>query len=88
MAANTVSLVLKIVSDVAGAQKGLDDTNSTLGKVQGTMGKMVLPATAALAAVGGFALGTSQAASDVEQSMGAVESVFKDHAGVVKSWAD
>jgi len=87
MAAGTAVLVLKIVSDVSGAKAGLADTESTVGRIQGKLGALVGPSALALGAVTAFAVGTSSAASDVEQSMGAVESVFKDHAGVIKSWA-
>jgi hypothetical protein len=87
MAAGTAVLVLKIVSDVSGAKAGLAETDSTVGRVQGKLGGMVGPATVALGAVLAFGVGTADAASDVEQSMGAVESVFKGNADTVKAWS-
>ena len=82
------TLVLRIVSDVSGAQKGLQETEGTLGKVQGGLGRMVGPAAIALGAVTAFGLGTADAASDVEQSLGAVESVFKENSKVIEGWAE
>src|SRR5262245_32215266 len=85
--ASTAVLVLKIVSDVSGAKAGLAETETTVGRAQKSLGGMVVPATVALGAVTAFGLGAADAASNTEQAMGAVESVFKDNADTVKAWS-
>src|SRR5262245_26914665 len=81
------TLLIKILADVSDAQKGFKETASTVEKVEGTIGGLAIPAAAASGAVLLFAGKAAGAASDVEQSFGAVESVFKDNADQVKAWA-
>jgi hypothetical protein len=87
-AAAAATLILKIVSDVSGAQKGLKDTATTAQKAEASIGGLAVPAAAAGAAVIGLGVVASNAASDVEQAFGAVESVFKGHSEVVKQLAE
>src|SRR5262245_40014852 len=87
MAAGTAVLVLKIVSDVTGAQAGLAETSTGVGKVQAGLGRLTGPALLALGGITALGAGAASAASDVEQSMGAVETVFKDNADTVKAWS-
>lgn len=87
MGGREIALLLKIVADASGAQKGLSETEGALGKTQKTVGGLVGPATVALGAITLFGAGAADAASDTEQAFGAVDSVFKDNAGLVKRWA-
>jgi hypothetical protein len=54
------TLVIKVVSDVQDATKGLEGVGSTVDKVSGTIGSLALPA----AAVGTALLGMAKAASE------------------------
>jgi hypothetical protein len=81
------TLVLKIVSDATGAQKGLDDTASAAGRAQSKIGGLALPAAAAGGAILALAVDAADSASEVEQSFGAIESVYKDNAQAVKDLA-
>lgn len=76
--ANTATLVVKIVSDAADAQRGLQEAGGGFQKFAGT-------ATAALAAVGigAFVKSTVDAASALQQSMGGAEAVFGEFADTV-----
>jgi hypothetical protein len=88
MAGRSVDLLIKVVTDASKAASGLDQASGKVGKFQKGLGKMAVPAGLAIAAVGGFAVAAGKAASDVQQSMGAVDSVFGDSAGQVKKWSD
>lgn len=73
--------VLKIVGDVTSAQKGLDtlssDTEKASGKMSGAF-KLVAGAVSAVAIVE-FGKSVVSAASDQEQAVGALNSVFKEY---------
>lgn len=83
------TLKIDIIADAKGVNKGVNETNRGLGKL-GSVAKGAGLAVAAGVALGGIALvkfGASAvaAASQAEQSMGAVESVFgKASSAVVK----
>lgn len=82
--------ILKIVADIDDAKKQLgniEQTTSGMSKNIGRFGKVVAGAFATDAIIG-FANDTIQAASDVEQSTGAVESVFKSLSGEITSFGD
>jgi hypothetical protein len=80
------TIVLKILADVQKAVAGLKDVTGSVAGVEKAFGSMALPAGAALGAIAGGAAIASKAASDLEQSQGAVESVFKDSAGAVEEF--
>jgi hypothetical protein len=84
--ANVATLLIKLLGDNKGAKKALDDTASAADKVQQGFGKAALPAAGLLGSIALGAAATSQAASDLEQSGGAVEAVFKDNADAVKAF--
>ena len=86
--AASAALVIKIVTDAAAARRDLDKTAGSVGKVEQGLAGAAVPAAAALAAVGLFATGASKAASDVEQSFGALESVFGDQADAAKRMSE
>jgi phage-related protein len=88
MAGKSLTLLLKILADATNAQKGLGSLDKSVAGVQSTRAGLAIPTGIAFAAVGTFALGTAQAASEAEQSLGGVDAVFKDNADTVKTWAD
>lgn len=87
MAGRVPTIVLKVLADVAGAQKGLTQTAGAVGKVQGAAAGMALPATVAAGAILALGADAASSASDVEQAWGAVESVFGKQADAVKELA-
>jgi phage-related protein len=88
--AKSVDLVVKIITDTAQATKGLDQTEKTMGRV----GKAALGVAGAVAGamivdkVVAFGKSAMQAASDTQQAMGAVDSVFGKSADQIKAWSD
>lgn len=76
MAARTAALAIEITTRAKDAQKGFDQTTSRAERFKSGMSKLMLPA----AAVGGALLAMGKkagdAASDLQQATGAVESVF------------
>jgi hypothetical protein len=84
---NVAELLIRILADNKGAKKALAETAGAAAKVESAFGSMALPAGAALGAIALGAAKTSKAASDLEQSSGAVESVFKGNSDAVKAFA-
>jgi phage-related protein len=87
MATKTAILAVKIVSDAKDFTSKMDDSVSKMDKFQNMAKKLTVPATAVLAGLGSIALGMGKMASEAEQNFGAVDAVFKDHAGSVKEMA-
>jgi hypothetical protein len=88
--ASGATLVIKILTDTAQASKGMKDAEKSTGRMAKTMAG-VAGAVAGGLIVGKvveFAKASGQAASDVEQSMGAIEKVFGANADIVKGWAN
>jgi hypothetical protein len=81
-------LAIKIVTDYAQGQKGLDAASSKVGRFQQGLGKLTAPAAGAALAIAAFGKSAVDAASRTEQAIGAVESVFGRNAAQVKRWAD
>ena len=88
MAGKTAILAVKIISDTTGARKGLEETGGLVGKLGGIGTAAVAGLTAASVAVAAIAVSGIQAAADLEQSVGAIDTVFKDGAGQMHAWAD
>jgi hypothetical protein len=87
MAGNSATLLIKIITDASGSKKGLTEAATGFEKFQSGAKSALKPALAvggALLALGVTAVG---AASDTEQAMGSLDSVFGDSAKAVKSWA-
>lgn len=86
------TLRIDILADASGVGRGVADADSKLGRLGGAAKGAGLAIGAGLAvgalAVGAFAVSSVKAASDVEQSFGAVESVFGKAAGQVKAYAE
>jgi hypothetical protein len=81
------TLAINIISDASGAQRGFNDTTSALDKFKSGLDRA---SVASAAALGGMALlGKSafDAASDFQQSSGAIETVFGKYAAAEKSVA-
>lgn len=81
-------LSVRIVSDVENAIKGME----RVGNKTSLMDKAVMAGSAALAAgsAAAIAYGASavQAAGDLQQSQGAIETIFKDSAGAMLGFSD
>lgn len=88
MANKTAILAVRIITDASGAQKGFDQTATSAQKFQGTLDKLTPAALGVTAAIAGLATVALNAASDLQQATGAVESVFGAYADEVKGFAD
>lgn len=82
------TLIIRILAENKDAKRKLDETATSAQKVEAAFGSAALPAGAALGAIALGAAKASQSASDLEQSAGAVESVFKGSADEVKSFGE
>ena len=87
-------LQLLIDGDASGARRALDDvaggvdqTQSKLGKFNTAMSKATVPAAATVASLAAVGKASVDSASALEQSAGAVESVFGTYAGQVEAQA-
>ena len=80
-------LSIKILTDATKGKKGLDDTASGVDKFTAKMGKLTAPAAAVVGGIAAIGKTTFDAASESQQAMGALDSVFADSAGQVKEWA-
>src|SRR4051812_12012191 len=85
--ANAAELVVRVTADTSQARKELDSTAGSAGKFSSTMGKMALPAAAAVAAIATVGKQAVDSASRTQQAYGALDSVFGKNAGIVKKWA-
>ena len=72
----------------AGASAALENVEKRAGRLDGALGKAKVAAKATLAGLAGLAVGAAKIASDVEQSAGAVESIYGEHAAGVQALAD
>lgn len=88
MAGKSMILTLSIIGKSDSAQKALGDTATSGEKFKAGMEKANVAAVGTLAAIGGLAKVSGDAASDLQQSAGAVESVFKGAAGEVTKLSD
>ena len=88
MASKTANLTIKIATDAAGAQKGLDQTASGVDKFAKGVNKAAPYAAGALIAVGVAAKGAVDSASHLEQAYGGVDAVFGKSAKSVKNFAN
>lgn len=81
--------ILKIVADIDDAKKSIGNIEESTSRMQTTMGRVGKAVAAGFAAdaVIDFARSTIDAASDVQQSTGAVESVFKSMSGEITTFA-
>lgn len=82
MAKNTV--IVSILGDTRDLQRKLGGTNSTFGKFAKAAAAATAIAGAALVGIGTKAV---KSASELEQNMGAMQSVFKGNAAQMEKWA-
>ncbi|CAB0733763.1 hypothetical protein FRC0087_01813 [Corynebacterium diphtheriae] len=99
MAGKSAILSVRIIADAAKAKAGFDEASDAVGKfekktgqklanVQKHVDKVAGFATVAAGAWIGLAKQSLDSASDMQQSTGAVEAVFKDQAEAVKKLAE
>ena len=85
MAKNIIEIILKLTDQASAELAGVSKTFKAVGQNLTRAGKvMTLGVTAPLVAAGGLAL---KAASDYEQAMGAVETVFEDAGDAIKEYS-
>ena len=87
MAGRSPILSIKVIADTLSAQAGLKGLGDTAGGVGSTVKGLAIPAGIALGAITVFGKGAVDAASEVEQSFGGLESVFGDTADQAKELA-
>jgi hypothetical protein len=85
---NAVSLIVKIVTDASGANKDIDKAASGYEKFGAGVKKAAPAALATIGAITAIGIAAVNSASDTQQAMGALDSVFGKNADVVKGWAD
>lgn len=83
MAGKTAVLSVRILTDAKAGKAGLQDYGSGVERLQGRLDKVTPAATVALGGVLALAKGAGDAASELQQSTGAVESVFGSMADTV-----
>jgi phage-related protein len=86
--AKGATLALKITGDASGGLRALDDAEGKAGRFGDTFSKMGMVAAGGVAAAGVALVGLGKqsfdAASDLQQSSGAIETVFGDLADAMK----
>lgn len=91
MAGKTAILSVRILGDAKGARSAMAEAEggaSKLSGVLGGMGKVIGGvALAGAGALGALGVAGVQAAGDLEQSRGAIDTIFKDQAGVIHGYA-
>lgn len=85
--ARGAELVVRILTDASKAADGIDKASSDFGKFESSMQSMAIPAAAVAGGVALIGTAAVNAASETQQSMGAIDAVFGDSAGQIKKWA-
>jgi hypothetical protein len=88
MAGKTAILSVRIIGDAVEAVGALGDVDSAAGRSMSKLDKASLAATGVLTAITAIGTQFGDAASDMEQAVGAVDAVFKGSADQVHQWAD
>lgn len=83
----TALLKVQVVTDASQAVAGLDQVEKKTSNLSKGMKAAAIPAAAAGAALVKVALDAKESASNLQQSTGAVESVFADQAAAVQGYA-
>lgn len=81
MAGKSAILSIKILADAKNAQKGLNDTATSVGKFQGGIKKAAAPAALALAGIGAAALDMASAAAEDAQSQAILANSMRNATG-------
>lgn len=87
MSTKTTTLAIKIVSDSKSAGAGFDAAETRMDRFNQRLDQASRIATGVVAGIGAIGVASYKAASDLEQSSGAVESVFTDQATAVEEYA-
>lgn len=87
MAGKTTTLAVRIVSDSSRASKGFEDAEAKVGGFQRGLDRASVASGALLAGMAAVANEAFQAASALQQSSGAIESVFGAQAEAVEQYA-
>ena len=82
------SVGLDVIIRTLSAGDGLGKVTKGVDSFKTGIQKAALPAAAVAGAIGAVGLAAVNAASDVQQSMGALDSVFGKNADTVKKWAE
>jgi hypothetical protein len=85
MAGKTAILSLKILGDAKDAQKALDDTSTSAGKLQSGVTSAAVPAAAALAGLAAAGISAAQAAAEDEASQAQLALALKNSTGASKA---
>jgi hypothetical protein len=88
VAGKSATLAIKIVSDAKGATAGLAEVEGKVGGFQQKLDRASVAAGGLLVGIGAVAQEAYQSASALEQSGGAVESVFGQQAAAIKGLAE
>jgi phage-related protein len=83
--ASAVDIAVNIVTKLN--DSGMKQAESKMGRFGSGLKKAAVPALAVAGAIGAFGAAAVKSASDLQQSMGAVDSVFGKNAGTVKAWS-
>lgn len=86
--ARSVDLVVRILGDSKGAQRAADQAAGRFGKLESGIGKLAKPAAAVVLGLAGVGIASVKAASDLEQSQGAVAAVFGKSQGAVVKFSE
>lgn len=87
MASKTAILAIRIIGDATEAVTSLQDVDGSAKSMQSTMDKASIGAGVALGALAAAATVAGNAASELEQATGAVDSVFGTYASKVHDYA-
>ncbi len=85
--ARSAILSIKILADALSAKRELDDTATALDRFESGVNRATPAAAGVAAAVGAMGTAAYQSASELQQSTGAVSSVFGRYAGEVTKYA-
>lgn len=88
MAGKTAILSVRIVSDAAQAPAGFKSAEKSVREFESSLNTASLAAGATVAAIGAMSFKAVEAASDLQQSAGAMEAVFGGHAEQIGKLAD
>ncbi|MBF0808509.1 hypothetical protein E4U03_07790 [Rothia nasimurium] len=87
MAGKSAIMSVKIIADAKRASGEVGKFEQAIGKLQGTVDKMTVPAAVAGGALVAFGKQAADAAAEAEQNFGAVNTVFSTAADKVHQWA-
>lgn len=87
MVSKSAILAVRIVTDTKSASAGLDSYGSAVERLGGKLDRLTIPAGLALAAITAVSKRAVDAASEAQQSAGAVEAVFGAYSDGVKQSA-